>query len=170
MLVWGIASCPKWVPGRVKTCARGEAAELFSQFSSFDGASESGSYLIQRDRDKRSTRKLDVGVFTQPGSKTEVELANADFWFTPQSRHPPVRPSCRLSTNNGSQGPHSITSSARASKLGESARPRALAVLRLITNSNFVGCSTGISPGLVPFRILSTNSAARRNWSGMFDP
>src|SRR5712691_390900 len=44
-------------------------------------------------------------------------------------------------------------------------RPRALAVLRLITSSNLVGCATGRSPGLAPFRILSTNPAARRNMS-----
>ena len=40
-------------------------------------------------------------------------------------------------------------------------RPSALAALRLITSSNLVGCSTGISPGLAPFRILSTYVAAR---------
>jgi hypothetical protein len=32
-------------------------------------------------------------------------------------------------------------------------RPRALAVLRLMISSNFVGCSTGRSPGLAPLRI-----------------
>jgi len=32
----------------------------------------------------------------------------------------------------------------------------ALAVLRLIANSNFVGCSTGRSAGFAPLRILST--------------
>ncbi len=41
-------------------------------------------------------------------------------------------------------------------------RPSALAVLRLITSSNFVGCSTGRSPGLAPCRILATEVAARR--------
>ena len=35
-------------------------------------------------------------------------------------------------------------------------RPRALAVLRLTTNSNFAGCSTGRPAGLAPLRILST--------------
>ncbi len=35
-------------------------------------------------------------------------------------------------------------------------RLSAFAVFRLITNSNFVGCSTGRSAGLVPLRILST--------------
>jgi hypothetical protein len=36
--------------------------------------------------------------------------------------------------------------------------PSALAVLRLITSSNLVGCSMGRSPGLVPLRILSDRS------------
>jgi hypothetical protein len=34
--------------------------------------------------------------------------------------------------------------------------PICFAVLRLITSSNFVGCSTGKSAGLAPFKILST--------------
>ncbi len=51
---------------------------------------------------------------------------------------------------------HSITSSARPSSDRGIVRPRALAVLRLITSSNLVGCSTGRSPGLAPLRILST--------------
>jgi hypothetical protein len=34
--------------------------------------------------------------------------------------------------------------------------PRAFAVFRLMTNSNFVGCSKGRSVGLAPFRILWT--------------
>jgi hypothetical protein len=60
---------------------------------------------------------------------------------------------------------HSITSSARPSSDGGIVRPRALAVLRLMTSSNFVGCSTGRSAGLAPFRILSTITAARRRRS-----
>ncbi len=40
-------------------------------------------------------------------------------------------------------------------------RPSALAVLRLMTSSNFVGCSTGRSAGLAPFRILSTYEHGR---------
>src|SRR5258705_11453262 len=39
---------------------------------------------------------------------------------------------------------------------GGTVRPRALAVLRLITSSNLVGCSTGRSDGFAPRRILST--------------
>ena len=49
-----------------------------------------------------------------------------------------------------------MTSSARRSSDGGIARPRAFAVLRLMTSSNFVGCSIGKSAGLAPLRILST--------------
>jgi len=61
--------------------------------------------------------------------------------------------------------PHSITSSARARSDGGTVRPSALAALRLITRSNFVGCSTGRSLGFAPFKILSTKcvgAAAKR--------
>src|SRR5215831_8397366 len=51
---------------------------------------------------------------------------------------------------------HSITSSARSRNDSGIVRPSALAVVRLITRLNLVGCSTGISPGFVPRRILST--------------
>ena len=48
---------------------------------------------------------------------------------------------------------HSITSSARASSVGGTVRPSALAVCRLMTNSNLVDCKTGRSAGLAPLRI-----------------
>src|SRR5262249_32844066 len=51
---------------------------------------------------------------------------------------------------------YSMISSARANTDCGIVRPRALAVLRLMTSSNFVGCSTGRSAGLAPLRILST--------------
>src|SRR5262245_7926135 len=44
---------------------------------------------------------------------------------------------------------HSITSSARASRVGGNSRPSAFAVLRLITNSYFVGACTGRSAGFL---------------------
>src|SRR5262249_3877552 len=43
-----------------------------------------------------------------------------------------------------------ITSSARPSSDGGIVRPSALAVLRLMTSSNLIGCSTGRSAGLAP--------------------
>src|SRR5262249_28113790 len=65
---------------------------------------------------------------------------------------------------------HSITSSARASSVGGTSRPSALAVVRLITRSNLVGCSTGRLAGFAPRKILSTWSAARRHSSSWFGP
>src|SRR5262249_9682528 len=51
---------------------------------------------------------------------------------------------------------HSITSSARASSVGGISRPRALAVVRLMTRSNLVGCKTGKSAGFSPLRMRLT--------------
>ena len=65
---------------------------------------------------------------------------------------------------------YSITSSARASRVGGIVSPSALAVFRLMTSSNLVGCSTGRSAGFAPRRILSTCSAARRHKCGKFAP
>ena len=52
--------------------------------------------------------------------------------------------------------PHSITSSVRASSVIGGSKPSALAVFRLITSSNLVGCCTGRSAGFSPFRMRST--------------
>src|SRR3954453_8988304 len=57
---------------------------------------------------------------------------------------------------------YSITSSARATSVGGTSRPRALAVFILMASSNFVGCSTGRLAGLAPLKILCTNAAACR--------
>ena len=57
--------------------------------------------------------------------------------------------------------PHSITSSARESSVAGTSRPNAFAVLRLITSSNFVDCTTGRSVGLAPLE-----SAQRRHLAG----
>src|SRR5262245_24845741 len=60
---------------------------------------------------------------------------------------------------------HSITSSARASRDGGTSRPSALAVLRLITSSNLVGCMIGKSFGFSPARIRPVYRPAVRNSS-----
>src|SRR6266446_4708693 len=68
------------------------------------------------------------------------------------------RPQCRATDERDELAPvaHSITMSARASTVGGISRPRALAVLRLITSSYLVGSWTGRSAGFAPLRILST--------------
>src|SRR5215831_14825130 len=48
---------------------------------------------------------------------------------------------------------HSITSSARPSSIGGTVRPIVLAVFRLITSSNLVGCWTGRSAGFSPMNM-----------------
>lgn len=68
------------------------------------------------------------------------------FMFFSALRSIPVtRPSC-----------HRITLSALANTLGGIVSPICLAAFRLIMNSNLIGCSTGKSAGLAPFKILST--------------
>src|SRR5262249_34766062 len=64
----------------------------------------------------------------------------------------------------------SITAFARASRLSGIVVPSALAVLRLMTRSNSIGCSIGISAGFAPRSILSTRSAARRHMLSQFGP
>lgn len=66
--------------------------------------------------------------------------------------------------------PYLMILSARASTLGGIVRPICLAALRLMMNSNLIGCSTGRSAGLAPFKILSTYVAARRKRSRLSTP
>src|SRR5262249_10262084 len=65
---------------------------------------------------------------------------------------------------------YSITSSAATSSPWGTVMLSALAVLMLITRSNLLGCSTGMSAGFVLRRTLSTKSAARRNSSSVLGP
>src|SRR5262249_34034671 len=68
-----------------------------------------------------------------------------------------ARPRCRAAEQcDEIAARHSITSSARDRNDSGIVRPSGLAVVRLMTRSNLVGCSTGMSPGFVPRRILST--------------
>src|SRR6185503_14217959 len=65
-----------------------------------------------------------------------------------------------------------IILSALAKTLGGIVNRICFAVFRLITNSNFVGCSTGRSAGFLPCRILSTIDATRlegSDWSAPYD-
>src|SRR6516165_3571155 len=69
------------------------------------------------------------------------------------------RPRCRRAAEQRDElapPDHSITSSARSRNDSGIVSPSALAVVRLTTRSNLVGCSTGRSPDFAPRRILST--------------
>jgi hypothetical protein len=63
-------------------------------------------------------------------------------------------------------GNHSITSSAAASNEGETSRPSAFAVFRLITSWNLIGCMAGRSKGFSPLRIRPTKRPVCRYESG----
>ena len=56
----------------------------------------------------------------------------------------------------GAEVLYSITASARASSVGGTVMPSALAVFMLRLRSSLVDCSTGSSPGFSPFKIRST--------------
>ena len=72
-------------------------------------------------------------------------------------RPPPNRSrTCAALFDSGRSQYYSITSSALPNSDCGIVRPRAFAVLRLMTKANFVGRSTGRSAGLAPLRILST--------------
>ena len=66
------------------------------------------------------------------------------------------RPAQTVVGTDAKSPPHSITSSARLSSETGTLRPSAFAVLRLMISLNLVGCVTGKSAGLAPFKILST--------------
>src|SRR5262249_7548044 len=82
-----------------------------------------------------------------------------DHWHRGLPRTRRERPRRRAAEQRHELAPlhlrgHSMTSSASASNWSGTSRPSAFAVLRLITSSNLVGCHTGRSAGLAPFRIL----------------
>jgi hypothetical protein len=67
-----------------------------------------------------------------------------------ERRYAPGHHGCQRDRSN-----YWITSSAVASSVSGMVRPSALAVLRLSTNANLLGCCTGKSPGFSPRRIRS---------------
>jgi hypothetical protein len=97
---------------------------------------DSGGYFVGR-------RKKHRRFNGQPRLSAEL-LCGFERFIMPSNRTP------------SAPRPHWISSSAWERSVGGIVRPRALAVLRLIASSNFVGCSTGKSAGLAPLRILST--------------
>ena len=89
-------------------------------------------------------------------------LAPAQYATRPAARQRP-RPDAEIVGGEVSsrsslfhRSSHSITSSARASSVGGTVRPSALAVLRLIDSSYLVGACTGKSAGFSPLRMRST--------------
>src|SRR6516225_8816170 len=109
-----------------------------------------------------STRRIGHDHVDRPVRKVGLRMPRAC------DQHPSARPAAEQRDELAPS--HSITSSARSRNGSGIVSPSAFAVVRLMMRSNFVGCSTGMSLGFVPRRILSTNSAARRYRSGMLGP
>jgi hypothetical protein len=61
-------------PGCVKTRLGEGCAELFSQLPSSERSRQYNRLPYRRNRDGSSTRKLDIGVFTQPGPISDIGI------------------------------------------------------------------------------------------------
>src|SRR5262249_35949654 len=123
----------------------------------------------------RRVAGLDISGFTQAASERGGEVGriiSAERVQEPNRRHGRLlrarreRPRRRRAAEQRYERAalhrcsHSITSSARASRLSGTVRPSAFAVLRLMTSSNLVGCWTGRLLGFSPLRMRSTYVAA----------
>src|SRR5262245_61728632 len=98
----------------------------------------------------------------------EADLAHRGWGLAPRPQRP--RSGGAAEKRDDPPPPHSITTSVRASSVGETVRPSAIAVFRLIASSNFVGRNTGSSAGDTPLRTRSINSASRREISAWVGP
>src|SRR5262249_34809320 len=97
-----------------------------------------------------------------------IRVAHSIGWLCPPGERPH---GCRTAQQRDEVASlHSITSSVSASSLSGISRPSVLAVLRLITNSYFVGTITGKSEGLVPLRMRPAQTPACRYASVILAP
>src|SRR5271155_1594608 len=74
-------------PARVKTRLGEACTELFSQLPSSERSCQYNRLPHRRNRDGSSTRKLENGVFTQPGSKGDLKQRMIDARSSLNSRH-----------------------------------------------------------------------------------
>src|SRR5258708_39467725 len=59
--------------------------ELFSQLPSSDRSCQCNWFLHRRNRDGNSTPRLGAGVFTQPGSDSDLSAFTDQVCFAPES-------------------------------------------------------------------------------------
>jgi uncharacterized damage-inducible protein DinB len=97
----------------------------------------------------RTSEDLRIVNYIEHLQEADIEK---ELDYTTLNGTPQRQPICEILA----QHVHLITLSARASTFCGITNPNCFAVFRLITSSNFVGCSTGSSAGLAPFKILST--------------
>jgi hypothetical protein len=87
-------------PGCVKTCTSQGYAELFSLLSSPNSGCQHCSFSNRRNRDGISTCKLNVGIFTQPGSSTDISQCPHHVRFIPDNGYVSAAWTCPLRANN----------------------------------------------------------------------
>src|SRR5262245_48981255 len=107
------------------------------------------------------TKNVGAAIIRQDEAKPAicVEELHSACWHFLVAFHPiapPPRPYCAAEQRDERAALHSMASSAMASSVGGTSRPRALAVLRLMTSSYLVGACTGRSAGFSPLRMRST--------------
>src|SRR5260221_11098063 len=68
-------------PGCVKPCTSPECGELFSLSSSLSSGRKHFWFSNLRNRDGISTRRLNIGVFTQPRPTADLGHSVAFFWL-----------------------------------------------------------------------------------------
>ena len=88
----------------------------------------------------------DVHRMTVLPPKAEVDLRSSYVAEVPKA----------AASRCSEQQSYSINSSATASRVGGTVIPNARAVCILMTNSNFVGCNTGMFAGFSPLRTRPT--------------
>ena len=123
------------------------------------GCDEFDTKPVEFDRLLGKIRQNSWGGRARP---VEMEFSSScKRGLLPKGTHR-ARSNCLCIKPNGTRGsprrtrPYSIPSSARTRNASGIVAPSALAVFRLMTRSNFVGCATGRSAGVRPLRILST--------------
>src|SRR5215469_257571 len=123
--------------------------------------------LVPRNRPRRKNPlSWQINGWRQPNNANSASALGRKRTFADVR----YRPEADVPFSTGDDDAYRITSSARRRSDDGIVRPSALAVPRLITSSNLVGCSTARSPGLAPFRILSAKIAARRYKSAVLAP
>src|SRR5215210_4326006 len=106
------------------------------------------------DRQRGGARLSAPSISVSPTTPTRVRL-NDSRALAPVSSALIIAVQAKSLLMGCSKQPrYSITSSARPSNDGGSVSPRAFAVLRLTTSSNFTGSSIGKSAGFSPFKTL----------------
>src|SRR5262249_35025966 len=107
---------------------------------------------------ERCIAGLSFGIVRHPGHK-HADAPNTLRLLRPRREWPS---GCAAEQRDELAALHSITSSARASNVGGISSPSALAVPRLMTSSNLVARSIGVSAGLAPLRMRPVRAPARR--------